>query len=175
VTETDINYGKLAGFYNRFRDCIVDSSSFRGDLEFTVSAESLLNILAFLKEDPQCCFEILLDLFGMDYSSFPNARKRHADRFAVIYLLYSVVHGHRVRLRVCVAENSSKLRSATTLFPAANWFEREVWDMFGIEFLGHPDLKRILCHADFIGHPLRKDYPSDQLQRLRSSLPSGEL
>ena len=86
------------------------------------------------------------------------------SRFAVVYHFYSVVHKHRLRLVVPVEEADAEMDSLTSLWPAADWLEREVWDMFGINFRGHPDLKRILMYEGFEGHPLRKDYPVNKRQ-----------
>jgi NADH-quinone oxidoreductase subunit C len=88
------------------------------------------------------------------------------SRFAVVYHFFSLVHKHRVRLVIPVDEEAPEVESLTSLWPAANWLEREVWDMFGIRFGGHPDLKRILMYDGFEGHPLRKDYPVRRRQPL---------
>ena len=88
------------------------------------------------------------------------------SRFAVVYHFYSLAHKHRLRLVVPVEEAVAEVDSLTSLWPGANWLEREVWDMFGIRFRGHPDLKRILMYKEFMGHPLRKDYPVNKRQPL---------
>ena len=84
----------------------------------------------------------------------------------MVYHLYSLPHNHRLRLKVSVEEDDARVPSAVPLWPIANWFEREVWDMFGIRFDGHPDLRRLLMYEDFQGHPLRKDYPVNKRQPL---------
>ncbi|MCI0341636.1 MAG: NADH-quinone oxidoreductase subunit C [Planctomycetales bacterium] len=126
-----------------------------GQASALVPAAKILDALRFLRDDPRGRFEMLLDLAGVDRLSLPDP----LPRLEVVYHLYSVARAARVRLSVRVTEEDPKLPTATGLWPAANWFEREVYDLFGITFQGHPNLKRILCHREFVGHPLRKDYP----------------
>ena len=107
---------------------------------------------------------MLMDLTAVDYQKFPG--REDGPRFDVVYHLYSIPHNHRVRLKVQVEEDDAWVPTATGLWPIANWLEREVWDMFGIRFEGHPDLRRLLLYEEFVGHPLRKDYPITRRQPL---------
>ncbi len=127
----------------------------RGQATALVPPGKVLDALRFLRDDPRCRFEMLLDLAGVDRLSLPDP----VPRLEVVYHLYSIPRGARVRLCARVTEEDPRLPSATALWPAANWFEREVYDLYGVRFEGHPNLKRILCHREFVGHPLRKDYP----------------
>ncbi|HFE52504.1 MAG TPA: NADH-quinone oxidoreductase subunit C, partial [Bacteroidetes bacterium] len=114
-----------------------------------------------LRDDPDLLFNFLMDLTAVDYLNF--GRK---PRFEVVYNLYSLMKNLRLRLRVPVPEEDPVVRTVTHLWKSANWAEREVWDMFGIRFEGHPNLKRILLYEEFEGHPLRKDYPVNKRQPL---------
>ena len=105
---------------------------------------------------------MLMDLAGVDYLFWED----RADRFDVVYNLVSQTKNHRVILKVPVAESDAVVDSLVSVWPAANWYEREVWDMFGIKFRGHPNLKRILMYEGFEGHALRKDYPYNKRQPL---------
>ncbi|MBI4403695.1 MAG: NADH-quinone oxidoreductase subunit C [Deltaproteobacteria bacterium] len=163
---------KAPAFLERFSGEVLSVSDFRGDLEICVKKDRLKEMVGFLKEDSSLSFDILMDLFGMDYSTFPIAQ---LERFAVVYNFYSVSRKKRLRLKVFVPEQAAELDSIHEIYKAANWYERETWDMFGIRFLGHPNLVRILCHGEFQGHPLRKDYPSDQYQKLKHAAHSNEI
>ena len=145
-------------------------TDFRGDLLVTVNGTKIRNIIQFLKHDSSIPFEMLVDLFAMDYLGSSPATP---ERFAVIYNLYSLSKGRRVYLKAFLPEAKPEIASLFDLYKAADWFEREAWDLFGIVFLNHPNLIRILCHSDFVGHPLRKDYPSDKYQRLKAAIASN--
>jgi NADH-quinone oxidoreductase subunit C len=116
-----------------------------------VSAEKIIDALRFLKDEH--AFELLSDLTAVDY--WPEKK----PRFHVIYQLNSYSRNLRMEVRVHLTGNAPSLESAVAVYPVANWSEREIWDMFGITFIGHPDLRRILMPYDWVGHPLRKDYP----------------
>jgi NADH-quinone oxidoreductase subunit C len=120
-----------------------------------VPADRLIVVMQFLCDEPDLAFDQLIDLAGVDYLDFPDAR----DRFAVVYSLLSHEHGHRLWVKCFVNDPDPTLPTVTGIWAGANWMEREVWDMFGIRFEGHPDLRRILTWEDFEAHPLRKDYP----------------
>lgn len=120
-----------------------------------IAPEQLIDAASFLRDDPRTRFEQLCDLTCVDYLNFPEA----ADRFGVIYSLLSLTHNHRVWLKVFVNDPRPAVPSVTPIWPGAEWLEREVFDMFGIRFEGHPDLRRILTWDAFEAHPLRKDYP----------------
>ena len=146
----------------KFGSPVLSTHDFRGDETATIDKKSLVEILRFLKEDPLMDFNLLMDLTAVDYLKFGETQ----PRFEVVYHLYSLEHNHRIRIKVPVEEKDPGLPTATGLWPAANWYEREVWDMFGIHFEGHPNLKRILMYEEFVGHPLRKDYPVNKRQPL---------
>jgi NADH-quinone oxidoreductase subunit C len=120
-----------------------------------VEPADLAEVLRFCRDEPRLLFEQLIDLTSVDYLNFPGA----ADRYGVIYSLLSITHGHRLFIKCFVNDPSPSLPSATSIWPGADWMEREVFDMFGIRFEGHPDLRRILTWDGFEAHPLRKDYP----------------
>ena len=118
------------------------------------------DIFRWLKEDPQLDFNFLADLTAVDYLD------KRTPRFEVVYHLYSLSKNHRLRVKIPVAGEDPVVDSLTPLWKGANWLEREVWDMFGIRFRGHPDLRRILLYEQFEGYPLRKDYPVNYRQPL---------
>jgi len=120
-----------------------------------VQPDRLLEVMTFLRHDPRCKFEQLSDLAGVDYLQFPGA----TDRFAVVYGLLSLTHNHRLWVKCFVNDPDPKVPSVTGIWKGADWPEREVYDLFGIVFEGHPDLRRILTWEGFGAHPLRKDYP----------------
>jgi NADH-quinone oxidoreductase subunit C len=176
----------------RFSDAVSGSHAYRGDATLILRRESLLEVARFLKEDPGLQMNFLMDLTAVDYSTFgkrphpaffassgvrvqssysmpdadPWPTPPDRARFTVVYHFYSTSHKHRLRLVVPVPETDAEVDSLTSLWPGANWLEREVWDMFGICFRGHPGLKRILMYESFEGHPLRKDYPVKKRQPL---------
>ena len=161
-TDTNLLENKLPGFSKEFSADILEVQDYRGDLTVVISPKSIRKALSFLKG--QLNFEVLIDVFAMDYSKFEPAPP---EPFAVIYNLYSLSQKRRVRLKLFLKEENPEVESVHDLYSSANWFEREAWDLFGIKFSGHPHLTRILCHDEFEGHPLRKDYPSDGYQQLR--------
>lgn len=171
-TGTKLGESKCPELLEAFGHAIVSVEDHLGDLCVVVQAAEIRNIVRFLKETPSQCFEFLMDLFGMDYEGSPGGTP---ERFAVVYGFYSFSRKSRLRLKAFLPENGLAVDSIHDIYKAANWFEREVWDMFGIEFKGHPNQKRILCHHEFKGHALRKDFPADNYQRLRTALPSTEL
>lgn len=130
-----------------------------GQLVVEVSPEHYLDVCRKLRDDSTCQFEILLDVCGLDYSSYRNG-EYDGPRYWVVLQLLSVTLNQRVRVKVaCADDDLPCIPSLVELWPSANWFERETFDMFGIVFEGHPDLRRILTDYGFIGHPLRKDFP----------------
>jgi len=144
----------------RFGAMILETHAFRGDETVVIRREGLLEIFRFLKEDSKLDFDFLADITAVDYLG------KKQPRFEVVYHLYSLRSHHRLRVKVPVLEDQPEVDSLTPLWKGANWLEREVWDLFGIRFCGHPDLKRILLYEEFRGHPLRKDYPVNQRQPL---------
>ena len=150
----------------QFSDHIIETHDFRGDETVLIQATSLRRIAQFLKETPELDFNFLMDLTGVDYLFFAGGRIQKKYRFEVVYHFFSLKFNHRIRLKVPVDENSLQVDTLSDLWASANWYEREVWDMFGIRFKGHPNLKRILMYEEFQGHPLRKDYPFNKRQPL---------
>ena len=122
-----------------------------GELTITVEPHDLIDVLTFLKRDVQCQFVSFIDISGVDY---PSREKR----FDVVYHLLSPRQNQRIRVRV-MADEETMIPSATAVYPGADWFERETYDLYGVLFVGHPDLRRILTDYGFEGHPLRKDFP----------------
>jgi NADH-quinone oxidoreductase subunit C len=124
--------------------------------QFKVLGKDARALIQFLRDDPALGFAMFIDLTAVDYLKYPVPQP---ERFGVITTLLSPALGIRVQVKAFVAAGDPRLPSITDLYLGANWTEREVWDLYGIEFMGHPDLKRILMPDDFDGHPLRKDYP----------------
>ena len=178
---------------NMFPQWVIATHQYRGDETLLIKREGLLEVCRFLRDDPRTAFNFLMDLTCVDYLTFgkrlesmpttvtpsplpyfmkpkPVAEtwQRSGDgaRLEVVYHLYSHTHTRRLRVKVLVGEADAVIDSVTGLWKAADWFEREVWDMFGIRFTGHPNLKRILMYEPFDGHPLRKDYPVRKRQPL---------
>jgi NADH-quinone oxidoreductase subunit C len=140
----------LAGLAGRFGS--LESSTFRGQTRVVVPAGVSFDVLASLKERG---FDLLVDVTCVDY--LDNRDARH--RYGLVYLLASTATNQRLTVRVFVDDPDPTVKSVVPLWSAANWLEREVWDMFGIRFAGHPDLRRLLMPDEFTAHPLRKDYP----------------
>lgn len=139
---------------------VVSTHAWRGDETVVVTADQLVAICTFLKSDPAMAFNMPIDVCGVDYLG------KQEPRFEVVYHFYSLVHRHRIRLKVQVSEDSPEVPSVISVWRGVDWYEREVWDMYGIRFSGHPNLKRILLYEEFEGHPLRKDYPQRGYQPL---------
>jgi len=138
---------------------VLETATPLGDATAVVRVEHLKRILAFLRDEPRLRFNVLVDLTAVDYLG----RK---PRFEVVYHLLALPANVRMCVKVRVDDPEPMVDSVTELWGIANWYEREVWDMFGIRFAGHPDLKRILLYEEFQGHPLRKDYPIRKRQPL---------
>ena len=130
-----------------------------GELTLTVALEEVVGLIAFLTTDPACKFSSLVDITAVDYPE-------RVARFDVVYHFLSMYTNARIRLKVAVSEDEM-VPSIHTVHPSANWFEREVFDMFGILFSGHPDLRRLLTDYGFRGHPLRKDFPTTGYTEVR--------
>ena len=149
---------------DRFGAAVVDTHEFRGDATAVVDRTALVNVLRFCRDEPPLAFDVLMDLTAADYLKYPG--REDGPRFEVVYHLYSLGHNHRLRLKVRVDEDDAVVPTAVPLWPIANWLEREVWDMFGVRFEGHPDPRRLLMYEEFVGHALRKDYPINRRQPL---------
>ena len=122
-----------------------------GELAVSVRSDTIIKVLTFLRDDVNCQFKVLMDVCGVD---FPYREKR----FDVVYNLLSMTHNQRIRVKVST-EDKKPVPSVVSVFSSANWWEREAWDLLGVYFSGHPDLRRILTDYGFEGHPLRKDFP----------------
>lgn len=144
----------------KFGALVLDSHNFRGDQTVTVKKDCGLEFFRFLRDDQDFAMNFLMDLTAVDYLG------KKDDRFEVVYHFYSLNHNHRFRVKIPVHEGDCILESLTPLWRTANWYEREVWDLYGIKFRGHPNLRRILLYEEFKGHPLRKDYPVNKRQPL---------
>jgi len=147
----------MADTLEQLADCIkaefpsaVSALAF-GELTLAVEGSEILRVLTFLRDDPECQFTILIDLCGVDYPNRPR-------RFDVVYHLLSIARNRRIRVKV-ETEEATPVPSVVAVYAAANWFEREAFDMYGILFSDHPDLRRILTDYGFSGYPLRKDFP----------------
>ncbi len=140
-------------------DCVLGTMVAHCELTVSVSLARLVSFVDFLKTDKSCQFSSLVDITAVDYPG-------RAARFDVVYHFLSMYQNHRIRLRVQVREDDM-VPSIIDIHPSANWFEREVFDMFGILFSGHPDLRRLLTDYGFRGHPLRKDFPTTGYTEVR--------
>lgn len=150
----------------KFPESFLGFTGYRGDPCVLLRKEKIVEILKFLRDDSVLQFDFLRDLFAMDNSQTPDRLQQFSDlglqegaRFEVIYILYSLRFRHDIRLRVAVSESDPRIQSAHKIFKGANWYEREAWEMYGIEFIDHPNLRRLITHESFEGHPLRKDFP----------------
>jgi NADH-quinone oxidoreductase subunit C len=145
----------LAALHNTVRtvlgDAVAGGAVSFGDVSIDVSRDRIVEVLKQLRDDPKCRFEVLIDICGVDYPE-------RAERFDVVYHLLSPRLNQRLRVKVATDE-TSPVPSVNDVFPAANWYEREAYDLYGIRFTGHPDLRRILTDYGFQGYPLRKDFP----------------
>ena len=140
-------------------DCVLGWDVTHGELNVDVAPSNLVAFVEFLKADSNCQFSTLVDITAVDYPG-------RAKRFDVVYHMLSMYQNHRIRLRVSIREEEM-VPSILEVHPSANWFEREVFDMFGILFAGHPDLRRILTDYGFRGYPLRKDFPTTGYTEVR--------
>ena len=140
-------------------DCVISWDVMNGELNISVAPSNIASFVEFLRSDNRCKFSTLVDITGVDY---PDRTKR----FDVVYHLLSMYQNHRIRLKVSIRE-SEAIHSIVAVHPSANWFEREVFDMFGILFRDHPDLRRILTDYGFQGFPLRKDFPTTGYNEVR--------
>ena len=145
-----------------FPSQVVSIADQQGDPLVYLKREGIVPVLKTLRDEAEFKFDVLMDLFAVDYLHW----EEKADRFEIVYNLYSTSMRHRLFVKVCVSEKDAALDSVVSLWPAANWFEREVWDMFGVKFKGHPDPRRILMYEEFTGHALRKDYAYNKRQPL---------
>ncbi len=140
-------------------DVVLETHAHLGDATAVVDCDQLNQVLRFLREDPDLAFEMLMDLTCVDYLG-------REPRFEMVYHLFSVAKRHRVRIKARVSEQSAEIDSVVEIYPSANWMEREVWDLYGVRFRNHPELRRLMLYEEFVGHPLRKDYEKEKRQPL---------
>ncbi|AWV91392.1 NADH-quinone oxidoreductase subunit C [Bradymonas sediminis] len=141
----------------KFSDAVLDVHSRLGQDTVTVEAEFLPAIIQYLRDDESAKMDFLRLVTGVDYLT-------RTPRFDVVYVLYSTTHKHMLTVRVPLPADNPKVGSIHELYQCAGWFEREVWDFYGIDFEGHPDMRRVLNYEEFEGHPLRKDYDKQRAQ-----------
>ncbi len=136
----------------RFQEEVLGTTHFLDQVSVIVKKDRIVDLCRYLHDEPDLYFDYLADLCGVDYPD-------RMPRFEVVYNLYSIKHRHRIRLKAGVPEEDLNIDSVIPVWTGANWHEREAYDMYGINFNGHPDLRRILLPEDWEGYPLRKDYP----------------
>jgi len=153
----DFGSSALRGLIDEFPDSIQETHANLGDATAVVDPNQIEAVMRFLRDEAD--FDMLMDLTAVDYLG-------QTPRFEVVYHLYAMGTNQRVRIKVRVAEEAAEIASVVALYASANWMEREVFDLYGIRFDGHPDLRRILLYDEFEGHPLRKDYPKERRQPL---------
>ena len=162
LTEEPLPVQKLKAEFSRD---VLQFIGYRGDACVLVKPERIVDILQFLRDEEALRMDLLRDLFGVDNLRTEDRKAQWSNlgvadaRFEVIYHLYSLRYRYDLRIRAALPAEKPTIDTSIGVFKCANWFEREAWDMFGIQFLGHPNLRRILNHEAFEGHPLRKDYP----------------
>jgi NADH-quinone oxidoreductase subunit C len=144
---------------NTLQSSLISVDVVKGEVILNVARENLKTVLTFLRDDANCLFKVLVDICGVDYPE-------RAERFEIVYNLLSLKQNARMRVKVKTSE-AVAVPSVVDLFNAANWYEREIWDLYGVTFEGHPDLRRILTDYGFEGHPLRKDFPLTGFVELR--------
>ena len=140
-------------------DAVLETHAHVGDATACVDPERVVEVARLLRDDSELEFEMLTDVTAVDYLG-------QEPRFEMVYHFYSVAANHRLRIKARVPEEPAEIDSLVDVYASANWMEREVWDLYGIRFKGHPDLRRILLYEEFEGHPLRKDYPKEKRQPL---------
>jgi NADH-quinone oxidoreductase subunit C len=159
------DFGSIAlrRLLERFGEAVIATHADRGDATAIVDASRIIDVLRFLRDDEGLAFDMLADLSAVDYVGYPD---RDGPRFEVVYHLLSSTRLHRLRVKAGIPEMPCQIDSCVEVWPAANWMEREVFDLYGVRFRNHPDLRRILLYEEFEGHPLRKDYPKERRQPL---------
>lgn len=156
---------------NKFPEDVIKAEVVKGDSQIVVRRQKYFDIIKFLKEDSEYKMNHFIDLTCVDWLG-------QKERFEIVVHLRSQLLNHRIRIKTRLEEKKPTVSSLTPLYKGANWFEREAWDLYGIKFEGHPDLRRILLFEGFEGHPLRKDYPKTKMQSpipLREDAPTQPL
>jgi NADH-quinone oxidoreductase subunit C len=151
MADTQVLHGYVESLRNANPSWVVDVKDALGEITVTVPRESIVDACVHLKETES--FDMLADLCGCDRGPEED------PRFEINYHLFSTIHHNRIRLKVLLSEDDAKVKTVTTVWKTANWHERETFDLVGVVFEGHPELRRILLPSDFDGHALRKDYP----------------
>jgi NADH-quinone oxidoreductase subunit C len=149
----------LRRLLDRCGAAVADTHARLGDATAIVRKEELTLVMRTLRDDPELAFEMLTDLTCVDHLG-------EEPRFEMVYHLYSLAKHQRLRVKARVSEQACEIDTLCPLWASANWMEREVWDLYGVRFIGHPDLRRILLYEEFQGHPLRKDYAKERRQPL---------
>ncbi len=140
----------------KFADQVLGTTSFAGQVGVSLKKDRIKDVCGYLRDEPQLKMDHLADLTAVDFSTYPGDT---GPRFEVVYNLISTVYRHRIRLKVRVPEEDPRIDTVSSIWQTAHWHERETYDLMGIKFDGHPDLRRILMPEDWEGHPLRKEYP----------------
>jgi len=158
-TVENLDHPVLSKLREGFANDVLAVHAWRGDLTAEVAPERIVEICRFLRDDASLAFDFLADVTAVDYLG-------STPRFEVVYHLKSLTHGHRLRIKARVSEDDARIDSVVGVWRGADWLERETYDLYGIRFQGHPDLRRIYLYEEFEGHPLRKDYPKERRQPL---------
>ena len=140
----------------KFAGQVLGTAVYAGQVGVSIRKDRVRDICLFLRDEPSLTMDHLADLTAVDFSQYPGDS---GPRFEVIYNMISTVHRHRIRLKVRVPEDDPRVDTVSSVWQTANWHERETYDLMGVIFAGHPDLRRILLSEDWVGHPLRKEYP----------------
>jgi NADH/F420H2 dehydrogenase subunit C len=160
------NQAMLEKLTEKLASAMKGSADRFGSLEIQVERSQIAKVVKTLRDEREFNFNMLIDIVSVDYSAYAGWT---GERFGVIYLLKSLELGHRVQLAVTVPEDEPVVPTLNALYANADWLEREAFDQMGIRFAGHPNLKRLLNHHEFVGHPLRKDYPITRRQALSTN------
>lgn len=168
----------LAQVEQCFGENLLEAKALNNELTLTIDQASVLQVCRELRDNPLFGFEQLIDLCGVDYSDYGNTEATSTEsgpRYAVVYHLLSISNNHRIRLRVYLDDDEPLVPSVVPVWRVADWFEREAFDLFGILFEGHSDLRRILTDYGFIGHPFRKDFPLSGRVEMRYDPDKGRV
>ena len=156
----------LTQLTEKYPKAVLGSHDRFGALEIQILRAAIAEVLKFLRDNPEFDFDMLIDLVSIDYSNYPGWT---GERFGIVYLLKSLTLGHRLQLKTTAPEDEPVVPTISELYGNADWLEREAYDQMGIRFANHPNLKRLLNHHEFVGHPLRKDYPITRRQWLSAN------
>jgi NADH-quinone oxidoreductase subunit C len=148
----------VAAVQEKFGEAVLHVKQFRDETTLVIEAAKVVEVLLYLRNTPGLVYNFLSDISAVDYYPHTPSTER-PERFGVSYHIYSMLYNRRLRLKIYVPEEDTTAPSVTSIWPGANWLEREIFDMMGITFTGHPDMRRILMPEDWDGHPHRRDYP----------------